>query len=135
MPKTDPSSVPLLVPAMNSHLLESKSADPLIRQSSLNKLDLYMMVLKKIQDVYTSATFIHGLFLQAIEKLNSPNHTGLNTPQLFSPQQNSTAVCTDHDTLYGRLDHTPIDTLWQIEDRIFDFWDPLPTFSDTRTIE
>ncbi|KAI3316847.1 hypothetical protein HD806DRAFT_527558 [Xylariaceae sp. AK1471] len=130
-----PMTVPLLVPAMNSHLLESKSSDPLIRQSSLNKLDLYMMVLKKIQDVYTSATFIHGLFLQAIEKLNSPNHTGLNTPQHFSPQHKSIADSTGQATLYGRVDQTPMDNFWQIEDRIFDFWDPLPTFSDARTIE
>ncbi|KAK5630514.1 hypothetical protein RRF57_006229 [Xylaria bambusicola] len=128
-----PMTVPLLVPAMNSHLLESKSSDPLIRQSSLNKLDLFMIVLRKIQDVYSSATFIRGLFLQAIEKLNSPRYTGANTPQIFSPPQNSTGDSASQTTLQGRMDHIPIDTFWQLEDHFSEFWDPLPTSSNDET--
>ncbi|KAI0513087.1 fungal-specific transcription factor domain-containing protein [Xylaria bambusicola] len=128
-----PMTVPLLVPAMNSHLLESKSSDPLIRQSSLNKLDLFMIVLRKIQDVYSSATFIRGLFLQAIEKLNSPRYTGANTPQIFSPPQHSIGDSASQTTLQGRIDHIPIDTLWQIEDHFSEFWDPLPTSSNDET--
>ncbi|KAJ8129427.1 hypothetical protein O1611_g4205 [Lasiodiplodia mahajangana] len=120
-----PMTVPVLVPAMNSHLLESKSPDPLIRQSSLNKLDLFMIVLRKIQNVYPSATFVHGLFSQAIERLNSPYYNiGL------SPQQNSTPDSTGQPP---RLDQLPIDIFWQLDDRISEFWDPLPTFSGTET--
>ncbi|KAH8160564.1 hypothetical protein CIB48_g7671 [Xylaria polymorpha] len=119
-----PMTVPVLVPVMNSHLLESKSSDPLIRQSSLNKLDLFMIVLRKIQNVYSSATFVHGLFLQAIEKLNSPYYTGVEISQTFSPRQNSTPP---------RLDQLPMDIFWQLDDRISEFWDPLPSFSGTGT--
>ncbi|TGJ82414.1 hypothetical protein E0Z10_g6353 [Xylaria hypoxylon] len=124
-----PMTVPILVPAMNSHLFESKSSDPLIRQSSLNKLDLFMIVLRKIQDVYSSATFIRGLFLQAIEKLNSPRHT----PQHFFMQRNSTADSAGQTALQGRIDHFPMDTFWQIEDHIPEFWDPLQTSSNDGT--
>ncbi|KAI0436974.1 hypothetical protein F4803DRAFT_556456 [Xylaria telfairii] len=119
-----PMTVPVLVPVMNSHLLESKSSDPLIRQSSLNKLDLFMIVLRKIQNVYSSATFVHGLFLQAIEKLNSPYYTGVEIPTSFSPRQNSTPP---------RLDQLPMEIFWQLDDRISEFWDPLPSFSGTGT--
>lgn len=120
---------------MHSHLLESKSTDPLIRQSSLNKLDLFMIVLRKIQDVYSSATFIRGLFLQAIEKLNSPRYTGgNNTPQQFSPPRNSTADSDGQNTLQGRTDHIAMDDFWQIEDHISEFWDPLPSSSNDGTV-
>ncbi|CAJ2509285.1 Uu.00g143110.m01.CDS01 [Anthostomella pinea] len=122
-----PMTVPVLVPAMNSHLLESKSTDPLIRQSSLNKLDLFMMVLKKIQDVYSSATFIHGLFLQAIEKLNSPQYSAASTPQRFSLAENSAAAAAAGDS------GMPMDTFWQIDDRISEFWDSMPVFGGTGT--
>ncbi|KAI1503158.1 hypothetical protein F5X99DRAFT_376070 [Biscogniauxia marginata] len=118
-----PMTVPVLVPAMISHLLESKSSDPLIRKSSLNKLDLFMIVLRKIQDVYSSATFIHGLFQQAIEKLNSPHYTGANTPQPYSPRHNSIADSTGQAPSQGRIDQIPMDTFWQIDDRISEFWD------------
>ncbi|KAI1820375.1 hypothetical protein F4861DRAFT_545743 [Xylaria intraflava] len=127
-----PMTVPVLVPAMNSHLLESKSPDPLIRQSSLNKLDLFMIVLRKIQNVYPSATFVHGLFLQAIEKLNPPYYTGLNMPQSISPQQNSTPDSTGQQP---RLEQLPMDVFWQHDDWIGEFWDPVPTFSsNSRTV-
>ncbi|KAI1747776.1 hypothetical protein F4782DRAFT_398041 [Xylaria castorea] len=122
-----PMTVPLLVPVMNSHLLESKSSDPLIRQSSLNKLDLFMIVLRKIQNVYSSATFVHGLFLQAIERLNSPYYNGMKIPPPFSPQQNSTP---DPNSQPPRLEQFPMDIFWQLDDRISEFWDPLPSFSD-----
>ncbi|KAI0809850.1 fungal-specific transcription factor domain-containing protein [Xylaria sp. FL0064] len=130
-----PMTVPLLVPAMNSHLFESKSSDPLIRQSSLHKLDLFMIVLRKIQDVYSSATFIRGLFLQAIEKLNSPRHTGPNTPQRFSPLHYPSTGPASHTALQGRIDNFPIDTFWQIEDQCSEFWDPLPTSSNDETVD
>ncbi|KAI8946739.1 hypothetical protein F4801DRAFT_563370 [Xylaria longipes] len=125
-----PMTVPVLVPVMNSHLLESKSSDPLIRQSSLNKLDLFMIVLRKIQNVYSSATFVHGLFLQAIEKLNSPYYTGVNISQPFSPRQISTPDSTSQPP---RLDQLPMDIFWQLDDRVSEFWDPLPNFSGTGT--
>ncbi|KAI0903083.1 fungal-specific transcription factor domain-containing protein [Ustulina deusta] len=129
-----PMTVPILVPAMNSHLFESKSPDPLIRQSSLNKLDLFMIVLRKIQDIYSSATFIRGLFLQAIEKLNSPRYTAPNTPKRISPPLNSSADPANQTTLQGRIDHIPMDTFWQIEDHFSEFWDPLPTSSNDETV-
>ncbi|KAK6076369.1 cutinase transcription factor 1 beta [Seiridium cupressi] len=130
-----PMTVPLLVPAMNSHLLESKSSDPLIRQSSLNKLELFMMVLRKIQDVYSSATFIHGLFLQAIEKLTSPHYTGENTPQHFSPRHNPMADSTSLANSQGGENQIPMDALWQFDDPISELWDSLPHFNGTDTLD
>ncbi|KAH6985272.1 C6 transcription factor [Ilyonectria destructans] len=126
-----PMTIPMLVPAMNSHLLESKSSDPLIRKSSLNKLNLFMMVLEKIGDVYSSAIFIHGLFLQAIEKLTSSHYTSANTNQHFSPRQNSTADFTGQDTLQDGIIQIPMDNFWQFDDQMSEFWDSLPTFSGT----
>ncbi|KAH6657147.1 fungal-specific transcription factor domain-containing protein [Truncatella angustata] len=128
-----PMTVPLLVPAMNSHLLESKSLDPLIRQSSLNKLDLFMIVLRKVQDIYSSATFIHGLFLQAIEKLTSPQYTGTNTPLQISQRQNSITDSTSQVISQDSVNHITIDNFWQFDDPVFDVWDLLPTFSGAGT--
>ncbi|KAI0479874.1 hypothetical protein F4859DRAFT_477602 [Xylaria cf. heliscus] len=126
-----PMTVPVLVPVMNSHLLESKSPDPLIRQSSLNKLDLFMIVLRRIQNLYSSATFVHGLFLQAIERLNSPHYNiGEKTPRSFSPLHTSASDSTGQAP---RLDQLPMDIFWQLDDRISEFWDPLPSFSGTGT--
>lgn len=141
-------SVPLLVPAMNSHLLESKSTDPLMRQSSLNKLDLIMIVLKKVQDIYSSATFIRGLFLQAIEKINSPQYTGTNTPvEMPPPQQQQRQISFSDPNAFRSL--TPanlsagrggsgvsgpdfsMDSFWQMDDRAFELWDTMPPFSDS----
>jgi hypothetical protein len=95
-----------------------------------------MMVLKKVQDVYSSATFIHGLFMQAIEKLNSPDYTGLNTPpQHLSPPYHSAADGTNQAALQGRIDLIPMDNFWQIDDLMLDFWEPVPTFSGPKTVE
>lgn len=95
-----------------------------------------MMVLKKVQDVYSSATFIHGLFLQAIEKLNLPNYTGLNTPpQQISPSYQSTTKTNNQTILQGRRDLLPMENFWPIDDRVFEYWDQLPNFSGTKTVE
>ncbi|KAM0806559.1 putative Fungal-specific transcription factor domain-containing protein [Seiridium cardinale] len=130
-----PMTVPLLVPAMNSHLLESKSSDPLIRQSSFNKLGLFMMVLRKLQDIYSSATFIHGLFLQAIEKLKSPHYTGETSPQHFSPRHNPTASSTTLANSEGGGNQILMDTFWQTDDPMSELWDSLPHFNGTDTLD
>lgn len=87
------------------------------------------MVLKRVQDIYSSATFIHGLFVQAIEKLTSPQYASATTPHLHFPQQHSSS---GDSTSQAAL--LPMDSFWQFDDEMSEFWDSLPTLSG-QTIE
>lgn len=110
----------MLVPAMTGHLGEAKSSDPLQKQLSLNRLNIFMMVLRRIQDVYSSATFIHGLFSQAIEKMTAP--------QDYYPgqiQANDSMVKSN-----GQLG-MPMDTHWDFN---FEVWDTAPHYSDVSIV-
>lgn len=98
---------------MHSHLLESKSTDPLIRHSSLNKLNLFMMVMKYLEDVHAPATFIHKLFLIAISKVTSPQFSEANKTEHLSPQHNSADGSTGHTAL-----EVSMENLWQFDDQI-----------------
>nr|POF17320.1 cutinase transcription factor 1 beta [Quercus suber] len=79
--------VPLLVPAMTIHLLESKSNDPFTRSWSKNRLDLCLLVLKRLEDNYPAASLVHDLFTHAKDKDASPSgispHSGL--PKVDTP--------------------------------------------------
>jgi hypothetical protein len=60
---------------MQTHLIEFKSDDSLRSQVGLNKLTFCMMVLNDIKQTYSSATFIHSIFLEAIEQLHARHGT------------------------------------------------------------
>ncbi|EIT78082.1 C6 transcription factor [Aspergillus oryzae 100-8] len=64
-----PMTPPLLVPAMQVHLLNCKSSDGFIRRLGLNKLELCMMILEQMQHTYPSASIFRGIFLGAIRQV------------------------------------------------------------------
>lgn len=105
---------------MTGHLSEAKSSDPLQRQLSLNRLNVFMMVLSKIQDVYSSATFIHGLFSRAIEKITAPGNT-------FEGQVSTTDHIWQSQDFLG----IPIDPSWEFD---FEIWDTMPEFRNMETV-
>ncbi|CAN8103247.1 unnamed protein product [Discula destructiva] len=113
-----PMTVPVFVPAMTTHLSDAKSSDPLRRQLCLNRLNVFMMVLRKIQDVYPSATFIHGLFAQAIERITAPDH--------FDDRQMS--ISDSMAKTHARLGLS-MDPSWEFD---FEVWDTVPHFGDVR---
>lgn len=111
----------MLVPAMTGHLGEAKSSDPLQKQLSLNRLNIFMMVLRRIQDVYSSATFIHGLFSQAIEKMTmSPEHYYPGHTPTTGPMVKSN----------GHLEMS-IDPQWDFD---FEIWNTAPRYSDVSIV-
>lgn len=111
----------MLVPAMTGHLGEAKSSDPLQKQLSLNRLNIFMMVLRRIQDIYSSATFIHGLFSQAIDKMTAPEH--------YYPGQTPTtgSMVKSNGHLAMSLDPPH----WDFD---FEVWDTAPHYSDVSIV-
>lgn len=106
---------------MTGHLGEAKSSDPLQKQLSLNRLNIFMMVLRRIQDVYSSATFIHGLFSQAIEKMTAPEHY---YPGQTPPTGGSMVKSNSHLGI-------SIDPHWDFN---FEVWDTAPHYSDVSIV-
>jgi hypothetical protein len=88
------SRPPLLVPAMHVHLLNSKSADPLSRQISLNKLDFCMLLLGELQAAYDSAGVFRGVFLEAIRR-GAPASAARSMGSNSMPPMTSDAVPAD----------------------------------------
>ncbi|KAF8860962.1 hypothetical protein BDZ45DRAFT_672226 [Acephala macrosclerotiorum] len=87
---------------MQTHLMEFKSSDSLRSQVGLNKLNFCMMVLKKIKQTFSSATFIHNIFLNAIERLHSRHSATARAPTSLddtSPAQDSQLLCEDYSFL------------------------------------
>ncbi|PTB42669.1 hypothetical protein M441DRAFT_137092 [Trichoderma asperellum CBS 433.97] len=78
LPFASPMTAPLLVSAMHVHLLNCKSEDALSRRLSLNKLELCMMVMEELEEMYTSASVYRGVFLEAIRQLH-PNYSSSST--------------------------------------------------------
>ncbi|KAL4774361.1 fungal-specific transcription factor domain-containing protein [Aspergillus nidulans var. acristatus] len=62
-----PMTPPLLIPAMQMHLLNCRSGTSLSRRLRLNKLNACMMVLEEFQQVYTVASIYRGIFAKAIQ--------------------------------------------------------------------
>ncbi|KAL4984345.1 fungal-specific transcription factor domain-containing protein [Aspergillus falconensis] len=62
-----PMTPPLLIPAMQMHLLSCRSGTPLSRRLRLNKLNACMMVMEALQQVYTVASIYRGIFAKAIQ--------------------------------------------------------------------
>lgn len=62
---TSPMSIALVVPAMHSHLLESKSTKPLTKHLGLHKIDLCLKFLSEVEENYPAAAIIRRLFAAA----------------------------------------------------------------------
>ncbi|KAL4910973.1 hypothetical protein BDW74DRAFT_172427 [Aspergillus multicolor] len=62
-----PMTPPLLIPAMQMHLLNCRSGTSLSRRLRLNKLNACMMVMEEFQKVYTVASIYRGIFAKAIQ--------------------------------------------------------------------
>ncbi|KAL4754157.1 hypothetical protein BDW72DRAFT_148268 [Aspergillus terricola var. indicus] len=62
-----PMTPPLLIPAMQMHLLNCRSGTSLSRRLRLNKLNACMMVMEEFQQVYTVASIYRGIFAKAIQ--------------------------------------------------------------------
>lgn len=101
---------------MTGHLGEAKSSDPLQKQLSLNRLNIFMMVLRRIQDVYSSATFIHGLFSQAIEKMTTSENYDLEQ----TPSSGSVVKSNGHLGM-------SINPQWDFD---FEVWDTAPHYTE-----
>lgn len=97
-----PMTPPLLVPAMQTHLLNCKSASPLSRRLRLSKLNMCMMVMEEFQKVYSAASILRGIFTKAIQHLcpedavNATTSTVDSTSSATSSSKTGTskAVCT-----------------------------------------
>ncbi|KNG81942.1 C6 transcription factor [Aspergillus nomiae NRRL 13137] len=64
-----PMTPALLVPVMQTHLLNCKYGNPLSRRFSFNKLDMCMGVLEELQKTYTVASLFRGIFTKALQQI------------------------------------------------------------------
>ncbi|PYH99433.1 hypothetical protein BO71DRAFT_314053, partial [Aspergillus ellipticus CBS 707.79] len=64
-----PMTPPLLISAMQMHLLNCRSGSPLSRRLRLNKLNVCMMIMEDVQKVYTVASIYRGIFAKAIQQI------------------------------------------------------------------
>jgi hypothetical protein len=78
--------VPLIVPAMQTHLLESRSSDQLMRGMGLHKLEFCMMILREVESTYPAATLIRGVFLEAVDRLKAIEDSKLKQEETRSSQ-------------------------------------------------
>lgn len=84
---------PLLIPAMQMHLLNCNSANPLSRRLRLNKLNICMMVMEEFQKVYTVASIYRGIFAKAIQQFYARDAgvLGMSSPTWFAVNANANA--------------------------------------------
>ncbi|PWY88639.1 hypothetical protein BO94DRAFT_515460 [Aspergillus sclerotioniger CBS 115572] len=64
-----PMTPPLLIPAMQMHLLNCRSGSPLARRLRLSKLNVCMMVMEEFQKVYTVASIYRVIFAKGIQQI------------------------------------------------------------------
>ncbi|CEL10459.1 hypothetical protein ASPCAL13578 [Aspergillus calidoustus] len=85
-----PMTPPLLIPAMQVHLLRCRSGNALSKHLRLNKLNACMMVMEEFQKVYIVASIYRAIFAKAIQMVcpetrkrdasQAPGTTGLGDP-------------------------------------------------------
>ncbi|KAL6897484.1 fungal-specific transcription factor domain-containing protein [Trichoderma evansii] len=123
LPFASPMTAPLLVSAMHVHLLNCKSEDALSRRLSLNKLELCMMVMEELEEMYTSASVYRGVFLEAIRQLH-PNYSASSTmsessltdfsqPRASFSNDTMTVPLVNDDILTALLDESSCFTFWE----------------------
>ncbi|KAJ0421225.1 fungal-specific transcription factor domain-containing protein [Aspergillus carlsbadensis] len=64
-----PMTPPLLIPAMQVHLLHCRTGNALSKRLRLNKLNACMMVMEEFQKVYIVASIYRAIFAKAIQML------------------------------------------------------------------
>ncbi|KAB8271122.1 fungal-specific transcription factor domain-containing protein [Aspergillus minisclerotigenes] len=99
-----PMTPALLVPVMQTHLLNCKYANPLSRRFSFNKLDMCMGVLEELQKTYTVASLFRGIFIKALQQI-FPTYTA-SSPLSISHQP----VTSIGDLVDSHSDTVPIET-------------------------
>ncbi|KAJ5619291.1 fungal-specific transcription factor domain-containing protein [Penicillium lagena] len=135
-----PMTPPLLVPAMQTHLLQCKSCDPLTKRIRLNKLEMYMLVMEELQKTYTVASIYRGIFTTAIQQIfpgysspvapySSPVNAATD-PETENQAQGSLTEAENprdngqfHDTLTGVADEGDLMQALMDESSIFGFWE------------
>ncbi|KAJ5630005.1 hypothetical protein N7528_003662 [Penicillium herquei] len=70
-----PMTPSLIIPAMQTHLLFYKTADPLSKSLRLHRLEMCMLVLETLQKTYIVAAVYRGIFLKAIQHIRSSHQT------------------------------------------------------------
>ncbi|EHK42217.1 hypothetical protein TRIATDRAFT_229782 [Trichoderma atroviride IMI 206040] len=127
LPFSSPMTAPLLVSAMHVHLLNCKSEDALSRRLSLNKLELCMMVMEELEEMYTSASVYRGVFLEAIRQLH-PNYSASSTmSDSNSTDFSQPRASFSNDAMMVPLINDDILTALLDESSCFNFWE---SFSD-----
>ncbi|CAK96727.1 C6 transcription factor [Aspergillus niger] len=74
-----PMTPPLLVPAMQTNLLNCKIGNSLSKRLRFNKLSMCMMVMEELQKTYTVASIYRAIFARAIQLL-FPENTETTLP-------------------------------------------------------
>ena len=100
------TGVTVLLPAVIIHLLDIKSADPIVRNTSLRRFYQCMQVLQRLREMYASADFAFSFLEAAIRKANiempsddvpkassrkytTPPTTSIGNPMGYSPAEPS----------------------------------------------
>ncbi|KAJ5355025.1 fungal-specific transcription factor domain-containing protein [Penicillium cataractarum] len=134
-----PMTPPLLVPAMQTHLLQCKCGDPLARRIRLNKLEVCMLVMEELQKTYTVASVYRGIFTKAIQQIfpdcpdramhTSRSPTSIPVPRseglarnLSSDGQDADASGQLGESDFGVLDGDDLMAALMDNASVFDFW-------------
>lgn len=130
---------PLLVPAMQTHLLQCKFGDSLAKRIRLNKLEVCMLVMEELQKTYTVASVYRGIFTKAIQQIfsdypdramrTSCSPTSITIPRNEDPARNlldkpdsSGAGGQLGESDFGVLDGDDLMAALMDNASVFDFW-------------
>ncbi|KAF2491264.1 hypothetical protein BU16DRAFT_566176 [Lophium mytilinum] len=123
-----PMAIPLIVPAMHTHLLDLRSPENLVRQMASNKLAFCMTVMDELKALYPAASFIHDLFGRAklnLETQQSPSELHAQRIRIPFGARMSTEFETPQSTSVTTAGELPL--LFN-DSTLFDFWDPNSIF-------
>ncbi|KAB8218902.1 fungal-specific transcription factor domain-containing protein [Aspergillus novoparasiticus] len=138
-----PMTPPLLVPAMQVHLLQCKFGDSIAKRIRLSKLEMCMLVLEEFQKTYTVASVYRGIFTKALQQIvpgysaptmrESPAATAIPAPANESYAPGAILETEDLDANNGKNDQLDdlelaaayepdLMNILMDEGSIFDFW-------------
>jgi hypothetical protein len=127
--------VPLLVPAMQTHLLESRSCDQLSRSMGLHKLELCMMVIREVESIYPAAKLIRGIFLEAVERLNATQKSSPTSIDTRNADEIALELASQDDGKFSSLSDTSLEDTWMNEATFLDPWNSaagMPQMTDAQ---
>ncbi|KAF3391515.1 hypothetical protein F1880_007907 [Penicillium rolfsii] len=134
-----PMTPPLLVPAMQAHLLQCKFGDHLAKRIRLKKLEVCMLVMEELQKTYTVASVYRGIFRKAIQQI-FPNYPDLTmhascspasipvphgadpTRSIFDDAENPDTSSQLRESDFGVLDGDDFMAALMDNTSVFDFW-------------